>query len=238
MASSNLNRLFIGSILVLVVLLFYINNFDLLFIFILLSFISYDLFHIKVTSNYFLIFFFASSILAMSLISFHLFENLFIFQSIIVLCIFFLKKYKRELFILSLYIFCIILFYIINIDRNLFYMLIFISFFNDTVAYIFGKYLKGPLILPKISPKKTWSGTSISFISTTLLLLFFDFDIFISMLISSFLFIGDIFFSYIKRILNLKDFSPLLGSHGGILDRLDSMFFVALIFQIYSLYFL
>ena len=236
MASSNLNRLFIGSILVLVVLLFYINNFDLLFIFILLSFISYDLFHIKVTSNYFLIFFFASSILAMSLISFHLFENLFIFQSIIVLCIFFLNKYKRELFILSLYIFCIIIFYIINIDRNLFYMLIFISFFNDTVAYIFGKYLKGPLILPKISPKKTWSGTSISFISTTLLLLFFDFDIFISMLISSFLFIGDIFFSYIKRHLNIKDFSSLLGSHGGILDRLDSMFFVAIIFQIYLFY--
>tara|TARA_B100001057_G_scaffold129690_1_gene128756 strand:+ start:715 stop:1068 length:354 start_codon:yes stop_codon:yes gene_type:complete len=115
-------------------------------------------------------------------------------------------------------------------------MLIFISFFNDTVAYIFGKYLKGPLILPKISPKKTWSGTSISFISTTLLLLFFDFDIFISMLISSFLFIGDIFFSYIKRHLNIKDFSSLLGSHGGILDRLDSMFFVAIIFQIYLFY--
>ena len=172
----------------------------------------------------------------MSFISFQLFENLFIFQSIIVLCIFFLNKYKRELFVLSLYIFCIILFYIINIDRNIFYMLIFISFFNDTVAYIFGKYLKGPLILPKISPKKTWSGTSISFISTTLLLLFFNFDIFISMLISSFLFIGDIFFSYIKRHLNIKDFSSLLGSHGGILDRLDSMFFVAVIFQIYLFY--
>ena len=120
---SNLNRLFIGSILVLVVLLFYINNFDLLFIFILLSFISYDLFHIKVTSNYFLIFSIASSILAMSFISFQLFENLFIFESIIVLCIFFLNKYKRELFVLSLYIFCIILFYIINIDRNIFYEL-------------------------------------------------------------------------------------------------------------------
>ena len=47
------------------------------------------------------------------------------------------------------------------------------------------------------------------------------------------LFIGDIFFSYIKRLIMLKDFSSILGSHGGILDRLDSMFFVTIIFQIY-----
>ena len=236
MVFSNLNRLFIGSILVLAVLFFYLINIDLLFILILVSLISYDLFYIRVINNYFLIFFVITFILSLSFISFHLFENLYIFQSIIVLCIFFLNKYKKELFISSLYIFCIIIFYIVSIDRNIFYLLILISFFNDTVAYIFGRYLRGPLILPKISPKKTWSGTSISFIATTLLLLFFNFDIFISMIISIFLFIGDIFFSYIKRFLNIKDFSILLGSHGGILDRIDSMFFVAIIFQIYLVY--
>ena len=36
-----------------------------------------------------------------------------------------------------------------------------------------------------------------------------------------------------KRFLYIKDFSKLLGDHGGILDRLDSMFFVATILQIY-----
>ena len=236
MDSSNLNRLFIGSILILVVLFFYLINFDLLFILIIASFLSYDLFHIRVTNNYLLIIFNVTFILSLIFIPIHLFESLYIFQSIILLCIFFFKKFRRELFILLLYIFCIILFYIITIDRNIFYLLILISFFNDTVAYIFGRYLKGPLILPKISPKKTWSGTSISFIATTLLLLFFNFDIFISMIISIFLFLGDIFFSYIKRFLNIKDFSLLLGNHGGILDRLDSMFFVAIIFQIYLVY--
>jgi len=236
LVSSNLNRLFIGSILILVVLLFYFINIDLLFILILVSFISYDLYYIKIISNYFLIFFIGIVLLSISFFSFNLIEDLFILQSIIILCIFFFSKFRKELFVLSLYTFCIILFYIVNIDRNIFYLLILISFFNDTVAYIFGKYLRGPLILPKISPKKTWSGTSISFIATTLLLLFFNFDIFVSMVISIFLFIGDIFFSFIKRYLNIKDFSLLLGRHGGILDRLDSMFFVAIIFQVYLVY--
>ncbi len=40
------------------------------------------------------------------------------------------------------------------------------------------------------------------------------------------LFFGDIYFSYIKRSLKIKDFSKLLKGHGGILDRIDSTFFV------------
>ncbi len=238
MVFSNLNRLFIGFILTLAVLFFYFVNIDLLFILLLVIFISYDLYYIRIIGNYFLIFLIVATILSLSFISFHIFENLFIFQSILILFTFFLNKFRKELFILSLYIFCIILFYIISIDRNIFYLLILISFFNDTIAYIFGRYLRGPLILPKISPKKTWSGTSISFIATTSLLLFFNFSIFISMVIAIFLFIGDVFFSFIKRYLNIKDFSILLGSHGGILDRLDSMFFAAIIFQIYLVYFI
>ena len=238
MVFSNLNRLFIGFILTLAVLFFYFVNIDLLFILLLVIFISYDLYYIRIIGNYFLIFLIVATILSLSFISFHIFENLFIFQSILILFTFFLNKFRKELFILSLYIFCIILFYIISIDRNIFYLLILISFFNDTIAYIFGRYLRGPLILPKISPKKTWSGTSISFIATTSLLLFFNFSIFISMVIAIVLFIGDVFFSFIKRYLNIKDFSILLGSHGGILDRLDSMFFAAIIFQIYLVYFI
>ena len=148
----------------------------------------------------------------------------------------FIKKFKKELFICSLYTFCLILFYIVKLDRNLFYLIFFISFFNDTIAYISGRFVGGPRILPKISPNKTWSGTSVSFLLSTLLLILMNFNIFLSMVLSISIFCGDIFFSYIKRFLNLKDFSPLLGSHGGILDRLDSMFFLAIIFQIYLVY--
>ena len=46
------------------------------------------------------------------------------------------------------------------------------------------------------------------------------------------LFFGDLFFSIIKKNLKIKDFSNFLKSHGGILDRLDSMIFLPLIINI------
>ena len=109
-------------------------------------------------------------------------------------------------------------------DRLLFYKLIFISFFNDTTAFIFGKLLKGPKIIKSISPNKTWSGTLISFLLSFLVLIYFNFNYFTSFLISLSLFFGDLYFSFIKRTNNIKDFSNIFKGHGGILDRIDSVF--------------
>ena len=136
----------------------------------------------------------------------------------------------------SVYIFFIILFYIYNFERNLFYVIFLISFFNDTIAYVIGKTIGGPLIIPNISPKKTWSGTIISFFLSTIFLIYLNFNVFFAVVVCPFLFLGDIFFSYIKRHLGIKDFSLILKDHGGILDRLDSMFFVVLIFQIFIVF--
>ena len=118
------------------------------------------------------------------------------------------------------------------IDREYLYFVIFVAFFNDTIAYIFGKSLKGPLIIPSVSPNKTWSGTLLSFSLTFLLLFQYDISLFIAILLSLSLFFGDIFFSFVKRKNNLKDFSNLLKGHGGMLDRLDSMFFFVIIFNL------
>ena len=237
MVFSNINRLYIGLLIAVVVLLAYLFNLDKLFLLLLLLLITYEFIYMKITNIFFIIFIPIISIMALLFLTYSLFEYLFFIQLIFIFSILFFDYYKKVIFFLSLYLFYINLFYIINLDRNLFYLLFLISFFNDTVAFISGRYLRGPLILPKVSPNKTWSGTTISFSLTTLLLFTLNFNIIISMVISILLFIGDIFFSYMKRYLNIKDFSQILGSHGGILDRLDSMFFVAIFLQIYLVYF-
>ena len=94
---------------------------------------------------------------------------------------------------------------------------------------IFWQILKGTLIFPSISPNKTWSGTIISFICSLILIILFVISLIIAVFLSISLFLGDIFFSFIKRKINLKDFSNFLQGHGGILDRLDSMFFFIII---------
>ena len=40
---------------------------------------------------------------------------------------------------------------------------------------------------------------------------------------------GDLFFSLIKRNTDIKDYSNILLSHGGVLDRLDSFIFALFI---------
>jgi len=119
------------------------------------------------------------------------------------------------------------------IDREILYLCFLLSFLNDTSAYIFGNLIKGPLIVPSISPKKTWSGTLISSLISTIIFYFLGYNFLFSLIVGISFFIGDIYFSYIKRILNLKDFSNLLRSHGGILDRLDSVFLITIFYNIY-----
>ncbi len=232
------NRSLVGLILIAIVTFSYFFKLEYFLISVLILLITYDFLFNNLINKFILIFLPFSSILLILLVPFNIFQNIFIIQVFLIFSILYFYDYKKFFFILSLYIFCLILFYIASSDRNLFYLLIFISFFNDTTAFIFGKFINGPLIVPSISPKKTWSGTLISFLFTTCILLYFDFNILISIFISAFLFIGDIFFSYMKRYLDLKDFSVILKSHGGILDRLDSMFFVSIILQFYLVYLL
>ena len=233
MVSNNINRLLIGLLILAVVLLSYTLKLDFILIILILSLITYDFLKIRIINFFFIciIYFFTFSLIIF--IPYEFFNIFFIFQIFLFILSFLNTKYKKFYFLLSLYVFCIILFYLSNFDRTILYLIIFISFLNDTTAYISGKLIGGPLIIPSISPKKTWSGTSISFLISSTILIYLNTNFFIAILVSISLFLGDIYFSYFKRYLNLKDFSLLLRGHGGILDRLDSMFFSVIIYQIY-----
>ena len=144
-----------------------------------------------------------------------------------------MRSYAINFFPIIIIIFLYFLINLSVIDREILYLCFLLSFLNDTSAYIFGNLIKGPLIMPSISPKKTWSGTLISLFISIFIFYYLGYNFLLSFIVGISFFIGDIYFSYIKRILNLKDFSNLLRSHGGILDRLDSIFLIVIFFNIY-----
>jgi phosphatidate cytidylyltransferase len=227
----NFNRLFVGASILLVLFISYFFNLDILLYLSTIFFIFYEFYKTILKSKYLTLFLFVLFIF--EFLSFHYLINNLIFLIIITICFLIFSIYSNKYFNIFFVLFVINILIIIPnlslIDRNIIYLIISISFINDTIAYIAGSYVKGPLISPKISPKKTWSGTSFSFFITTIILIYLDFNLFIAPIMAISLFYGDIYFSYIKRKLSIKDFSRLLSSHGGILDRFDSITFLIII---------
>ena len=228
------NRILVGLTLVFVIGISFFLKLDLYLYIIIFSMILFDLYKSNFFNNYKYIFFLGVILVLFSIYTYFgysikIISYLVIFSVLISL---FFSSYIRILFILNLCFFLLILFSILIDNRSFFYFIIFISFFNDTFAYLFGKSIGGPLILPSISPNKTWSGTLISLLLSTILIYQFNFSLFICLILSSSLFLGDLYFSYIKRTLKLKDFSNILPGHGGILDRIDSIFLITIFYSI------
>ena len=228
------NRLFVGIAIVSVLLATYLLNIDLIFNCISSILVFYEL-NKSIIKNKFIII----SLYLLFIFLFYIFNfwiNNFFFILIIIflflLCSIYIDKYFEIFFIFFVINILILVSILFNIDKNLIYLIIAISFINDTIAYIAGSNIKGPLISPKISPNKTWSGTSISFFVTTFTFVFLDYNLIVSSIMAISLFYGDIYFSYIKRKLDIKDFSTLLSTHGGVLDRLDSISFLIIVFGI------
>ena len=234
----NYNRLFVGFILCIVIYLSYIFKLDryLVALIFVISIIDLKKSNFFSNSSLPLILVIIILLLFNQYLNLNLDYYLIIFHISLIFLSFFFIKLNNVFFLINIIFFIYFLYTLSLSDRFLFYVCFIVSFINDTSAYIFGKFFKGPLIIPSISPKKTWSGTSLSSILSFFILYYLEFNIFVSLLLSISLFLGDIYFSYIKRINSLKDFSNLLSSHGGILDRVDSIFFFLIILHLYIIF--
>lgn len=101
---------------------------------------------------------------------------------------------------------------------------------SDIAGYLAGRTFGGPKFWPKISPKKTWSGTVAGWISAAIVGFIMAPYLGVGMVlvpISAVLAfagqMGDIAESALKRKAGIKDSSNLLPGHGGVLDRLDAL---------------
>jgi len=106
----------------------------------------------------------------------------------------------------------------------------------DTGAYFAGKSIGGPKMAPRISPNKTWAGliggTIAAVIVSGLVAYFFEFQITTIMLVTSACLavwsqMGDLAESALKRRFNVKDSGRIIPGHGGVMDRVDGIVFVA-----------
>lgn len=110
---------------------------------------------------------------------------------------------------------------------------------NDVAAYTCGKAFGKHPLRSEISPKKTWEG-ALGALAVSMVLpwvLHFSFPHFgpLECILTGLIVgiggqLGDLSISVIKRDLHIKDMGALLSGHGGVLDRLDSLIYVAPLF--------
>lgn len=113
---------------------------------------------------------------------------------------------------------------------------------SDTFGYFAGRMLGGPKFWPRISPKKTWSGTIAGWIGAGFVgwLFIGKLDAGVNLILFSAIIafaaqLGDISESAIKRKFGVKDASNLLPGHGGLMDRFDGLIGAALVTCMFSL---
>ncbi|MEM6319194.1 MAG: phosphatidate cytidylyltransferase [Bacteroidota bacterium] len=122
-----------------------------------------------------------------------------------------------------------------NFSPNIVFGLLALTWMNDTGAYLVGSQIGKHKLFPRISPGKTWEGSTggvvVTFIIAYLLSQVFD-DLrlvdwmILGAIVAIFGSIGDLVESMLKRSLNIKDSGTLLPGHGGLLDRFDAFIFL------------
>ncbi len=107
---------------------------------------------------------------------------------------------------------------------------------TDVGGYFAGRTIGGPKLMPKISPKKTWAGLlggmTLSVIVTWIMMQWawltpIPLFPWAALLLPVWAQVGDMLESALKRHYDIKDSGSIIPGHGGILDRVDGLVFVA-----------
>jgi len=112
------------------------------------------------------------------------------------------------------------------------------TFVGDSGAYIGGRWFGRRTLAPSVSPNKTVEGLAIgmftALLATWLAGTYQDWlsgtdAILLGLGVALAAPLGDLFESFVKRDAGTKDSGRLFGAHGGALDRLDAVFFTAVV---------
>ena len=115
-----------------------------------------------------------------------------------------------------------------------------VTWVGDTCAMAAGKLVGGPKLAPILSPHKTWAGAiggaggavvaALAFGPLVLDRVAFGLPqwqlVVVGLVAAVAAQVGDVAESLLKREVGMKDSSSLIPGHGGVLDRLDSLYFV------------
>ena len=124
--------------------------------------------------------------------------------------------------------------------KILIWYVFFSAWATDVFAYFTGKYF-GKHKFSEISPKKTIEGCIGGTLGAVIIILIYTYCInkflnfeysyiyvsIVTIILSAISQVGDFAASTIKRYVNIKDYSELIPGHGGMLDRIDSLLFIA-----------
>ena len=133
-----------------------------------------------------------------------------------------------------------------NIGWWLVILVLVIAWMSDTGAYFVGSLIGKHKMAPKISPKKSWEGFFGGWIISVLcavLVFILRFEIEntygenvfytlylllpVAFVLAPLSVCGDLIASAIKRKCGIKDYGNIMPGHGGVMDRFDSVIFIA-----------
>lgn len=123
---------------------------------------------------------------------------------------------------------------------HLVFFIMLIVWATDIGAYFAGRQIGGPKLAPVISPNKTWAGlgggVGAAFITAGILHFILPYptsflgSVILGAVLAIVSQIGDLFESWMKRRVGVKDSGTLIPGHGGLLDRIDGLIFTIPLF--------